>query len=181
MQCQLKCNSFYTTILFITTHSLIHCRNCGYGLMGLATDVTLSLHTHACIHTHARMHTHTHTHTHTQWYGEPMWGVLFIHQYHGVLQDRGHCGCVPGSEGTPHSKARQCAHCGKLEYSMQQVISKYCTVGLHLSLHLFQRALCPLGALILMYTLGLPQSQQYDIPVHLKTNTATWTTKIIWI
>ena len=30
-----------------------------------------------------------------------------------MLQDRGHCGCVPGSEGTSHPKARQCAHCGK--------------------------------------------------------------------
>ena len=64
MQYQLKCNSLYNTILFITIHSLIHCSACGYGLMGLATDVmwkSLSFHTH----THACMHTHTHTHTHT--------------------------------------------------------------------------------------------------------------------
>ena len=31
-----------------------------------------------------------------------------------MLQDGGHCGCVPGGEGTPHPETRQCAHCGKL-------------------------------------------------------------------
>ena len=55
----------------------------------------------------------------TQWYSEPVWSVLFIHQCHWVLQDRGHCGCVPGSEGTPHPKARQCAHCGKYKWPVR--------------------------------------------------------------
>ena len=86
------------------------------------------MHMHACTHTHMHARTHTHTHScmhacmlaHTralyiQWYSEPVWGVLFIHQCYWVLQDRGHCRCVPGSEGTPHPKARQCDYCGKYE------------------------------------------------------------------
>ena len=32
-----------------------------------------------------------------------------------MLQDGGHCGCVPGGEGTSHPETRQCTLCGKLE------------------------------------------------------------------
>ena len=50
-----------------------------------------------------------------------------------MLQDRGHCGCVPGCEGTPHSKAGQCAHSGKYEFSMQKLFPS--TVQLTITSH----------------------------------------------